>query len=270
MNLANDFTFSQSSLQSYLNCQYQFYLKYMRQLDWPSALLDPWNPAEIERQSGIRFHQLVYNHFLGVPEFELMKHASEDPNPKMAEWLENFKNSIFFNQEDTVFTELSVQTTLARYRFSAKYDLLVLREKEIHIFDWKTSKRPPKSEWLRKRIQTQLYPLLARSTYQQKFSGHKNPTIIFTYWEASYPTETIEFVFDDNELQIAQASILRLAEEIVSKPVESFRRTDRIERCSYCLFRSYCQRPTTDSYNIELEHELLFAEQDLVSEPEKN
>ena len=261
MNLTSDFVFSQSSLQSYLNCQYQFYLKYARQLDWPSALLDPLNAAEIERQSGIRFHQLVYNYFLGVPETDLIRQGREDANPKMTEWLGNFLKSGLFSGDETAYPELSVNASLESFLVSGKFDLLLLDGEKILIFDWKTSKRPPQSEWLRKRVQTQLYPLLARSLHQSRFPGAPIPKIRFTYWEASFPEQSIQFDFEPSDLQRSQGFIIQLASEITSKPLDSFDKTLHTERCAYCLFRTYCQRPETDSYNSELENELLFTEQ---------
>lgn len=269
MTVANDFTFSQSSLQSYLNCQFQFYLKYVRNLDWPSALLDPWNPTEIERQSGIRFHQLVQNHFLGVPEALLNKHAQEDGNPKMTEWLANFLKSAATNEGGSFYPELSVYARIEDFNFSAKFDLLVLDEKKTHIFDWKTSKNPPRTEWLRKRVQTQLYPLLARSAHQKQFPDQIAPAIDFTYWEASFPDKSIHFAFEQSDLQYAEQLICGLASEIVSKPLDSFNKTTRIEKCTYCLYRTYCQRATVNSENTELEQELLFTGQDFVDKPEE-
>lgn len=268
MNLTSDFVFSQSSLQSYLNCEYQFYLKYARQLDWPSALLDPLNAAEVERQSGIRFHQLVYNYFLGVPQADLIRQAREDANPMMTEWLGNFLRSGLFSGDEIAYPELATYASIAGYHLSGKFDLLLLDGSRIHIFDWKTSKRPPKSEWLRKRVQTQLYPLLARSLYQSRFAGEPTPEIRFTYWEASFPEQSIRFEFEPADLQRSQEFILHLAGEITSKPLDSFDKTVHTERCTYCLFRTYCQRPETDSYNSELENDLLFIEQDVSGKEE--
>ncbi|MGB4594703.1 MAG: PD-(D/E)XK nuclease family protein [Anaerolineaceae bacterium] len=270
MTVAKEFTFSQSSMQSYLNCPYQFYLKYVRHLDWPSALLDPWNPAEVERQSGIRFHQLVHNHFLGVKDTLLEKHAQQDSDPKMADWLSNFKNSALIPEGESTYPELLVYASLAGYNFSAKFDLLLLSDKNIHIFDWKTSKCSPKAEWLRKRVQTHLYPLLAISEHQRSFPGNNPLEIIFTYWEASFPDQPIQFTFEQADIQFAQKIVINLASEITAKPLESFNKTARIERCNYCLFRTYCQRPTANSYNLELEHELLFSGQDIIEISEEN
>jgi len=60
------FVFTQSNLQSFLNCPYQFYLRYVLHFQWPAAQARDLLQFEADRLAGARFHQLVHQLFLGV------------------------------------------------------------------------------------------------------------------------------------------------------------------------------------------------------------
>ena len=60
------FSFSQSSLQSFLSCAYQFRLRYLDQLVWPAQLTRDQATFERDRQAGIRLHHLIHQYILGI------------------------------------------------------------------------------------------------------------------------------------------------------------------------------------------------------------
>ena len=53
------FTFSQSSLQDYRDCERRFYLRYIEQLAWPAVDSEPVLENERRKAAGEIFHRLV-------------------------------------------------------------------------------------------------------------------------------------------------------------------------------------------------------------------
>lgn len=259
MNLPESFTFSQSALQAYASCQFHFYLRYGSNLEWPSAMFDPLHPAELERQAGIRFHQLAQNYFLGVDVGILKAFAEQDAHPQMAKWFSSFLDIGFENITGMKFPELSVNASFTHSNFYGKFDLLVIEKTRIEIFDWKTSNKPMQSAWLRNRAQTRLYPLLARTVFEKEFPTEPLPIIHFTYWEAALPESPIRFLFDQAGLVDAENLTMSTVQEILSKDFADFHKTEHLNHCTYCQFRTYCQRSVNEDYNSDLENELLIS-----------
>ena len=59
LELPSTFAFSQSSLQSYVNCPRRFWLAYVEQLSWPALEAQPYDELEQQLKLGGQFHQLV-------------------------------------------------------------------------------------------------------------------------------------------------------------------------------------------------------------------
>ena len=87
MTLPIDFTFSQSSLQDYLDCQRRFELRYIQRLSWPAIEIEPALENERFLRRGSAFHRLVHQHQIGIPEPALTPYAAE---PELASWWEAY------------------------------------------------------------------------------------------------------------------------------------------------------------------------------------
>ena len=67
MNLPDDFVFSQSALQDYVDCPRRFELRYLLDVRWPALETEPALQHEIGMMKGQEFHHLLHQHALGVP-----------------------------------------------------------------------------------------------------------------------------------------------------------------------------------------------------------
>jgi hypothetical protein len=86
--LPDKFTFTQSNLQTYLKCKYQFYLRYIEHFLWPAPATDDMLAFERDRLAGSRFHQLVQQLLLDVPAEALVRSAENDPDSRVRAWFE--------------------------------------------------------------------------------------------------------------------------------------------------------------------------------------
>lgn len=246
MKLPEGFAFSQSNLQDFVDCSYRFYLKNILHAKWPALVVD--NAIDFENHSlaGARFHQLIQQYLIGIPEPILNKLAAVDKETHLYEWWEQFLLHVPPKLIGEKYPEMLLSSHLNGYRLIAKYDLiLILKDApEMIIFDWKTSHNKPKEAWLLERIQTRMYRfILAQSGAPLINQEYIKPEkITMRYWYSQFPETLIQLPYDTVTFEEDLAYFSSLIENILSKPKEAFIKTSNWKKCRYCIYRSYCDR----------------------------
>ncbi len=70
------FSFSQSSLQDYVDCPRRFQLRYIEHLAWPAIETEPLLENERRLREGQQlFHRMVQQHLIGLPVEKLTRMA---------------------------------------------------------------------------------------------------------------------------------------------------------------------------------------------------
>lgn len=279
MTLPADFVFSQSNLQDYRDCPYRFYLRYICHTRWPALAVEDALKFEQLAQSGARFHRLVQQYLLGVPEDRLDALAQSDPNPDLSGWWRNFLEVIPALLDGERFVEATLSSSLAEYRLLAKYDLILVQpNNHLVIFDWKTSQKKPRTDWLEDRIQTRLYLfLLAHSGSVLSCRNEIPPEDIeMRYWYAPFQTQPISLSYDKALFEQDEAFLKKLIGEITGKTVDTFIRTADESRCRFCTYRAHCDRGTIggdledmDTFDLQQPEEMEYLQDfDQISEIE--
>ena len=248
--IPSNFVFSQSSLQTFAYCPRRFYLRYLRKLVWPAQMVSEQNQSK-DRDSGVRFHQLIHQYFLGFELKTLQKIANYDSDGRMADWFENFLQSPYAYLPGSLYPEKSFQTEIAGYQLVAKVDLLQIHENQIKIYDWKTSQKLPKASSLLKQAQSKVYPLVI-----SKAIAPQSQKLSLIYWEANFPDQTIELESNDSDWQKFENEISNQIREIISLKDEEFVMTNDMQKCGWCEYRSFCHRAVSaeqadESYDLE-------------------
>ncbi|MCZ2145844.1 MAG: PD-(D/E)XK nuclease family protein, partial [Anaerolineales bacterium] len=106
--LPDNFTFTQSSLQTFVNCKYQFYLRYIEHFLWPAPATNDMLAFERDRSAGARFHQLVHQLLLGIPAESLVRSAENDPDARVCRWFELFRKSVYPRLSGELYPEYSL------------------------------------------------------------------------------------------------------------------------------------------------------------------
>jgi CRISPR/Cas system-associated exonuclease Cas4 (RecB family) len=239
--LAPGFIFSQSSLQDYSDCPRRFQLRYMDLLQWPAVESEPAMENERRQQAGRLFHRLVQQYFIGVPAEKILLQVS---SPDLQRWWENFTQNPIDLQGYIQHTELTLSTPLGgNFRLIAKYDLVAIKPGiEIIVFDWKTYAKHPRDEFLAARWQTRIYRALMIQAGTLLFGGSSiNPAALtMMYWFAEYPTQPARFPYTAAQYKRDTDALDKLVNEIAS--AKEFPKTDEEKKCSYCVYRSFCDR----------------------------
>jgi len=244
MKLPSNFQFSQSSLQSYVNCPYQFYLRYIQNLAWPALQTSDALEMETHLQQGNRFHSLIHMYFLGLPQERLLEIVLADPLAEMPEWWDLFLGFARQTIKGTCLPEFSLQTEFASASLMAKFDLLNIQDDQLNIYDWKTNFHPIKRSILQKTLQTRIYPFILAKEYQSLNLGHtfSPDQIKMVYWQVNSPEAPIVFDYSSDAYRADELYLEKLVTEILSFEAGDFLKTSDQRRCKFCIYRSLCDR----------------------------
>ncbi|MFO3795845.1 MAG: PD-(D/E)XK nuclease family protein [Anaerolineales bacterium] len=237
--------YSQSMLQDYLECPRRFRLRYLEKLTWPAPQSEPIAAQEQHAEEGMRFHRLVQQYYLGLPEAALARLAT---TPNLRRWWQNFIKSTTRPPRSASETHLLTEATLshplhAEARLIARFDLtLIIPHERLLIVDWKTSLKRPSRLRLESRMQTRLYRFLLVAAGKVWNNGHPlSPNQVeMIYWFPEYPQEPIRFTYSEDEYRRDADWFPALIGEI--EAAQEFPKTEDEKLCRYCAYRSYCAR----------------------------
>jgi CRISPR/Cas system-associated exonuclease Cas4 (RecB family) len=235
-------TLSQSSLQDYVDCPRRFQLRYLERLSYPAAESEPALENEKHQQEGEYFHRLVQQHLIGIPEDKLARLAN---TPNLSRWWDNFisdANLKGLKQASGRYAEAALSSPLGKFRLVAKYDLIALTGDKVCIYDWKTYRKRPKNEWLAIRWQTRIYRalLVQAGAHLNNGKPFEPEQIEMIYWYSEFPAEPAHFSYNATQFKRDWNALEKLADEITT--ASSYPQTDDRQKCSYCPYRSYCDR----------------------------
>ncbi len=240
MNLPDDFTFSQSSLQDYVDCARRFELRYIKQLRYPALEVQHALEYEERMRQGARFHKMAQQYLLDVPDDLLEKSLGDDD--ELAGWWQTFMDYGLAGLPPQRYTEITLQTYLHDYRLIAKYDLLAIEPGgQAVIVDWKTSTFIPSVSSLRRRLQTAVYRYVLAQAGAYLYGETIPPeSIRMIYFFAARDGQRIAFDYSKRQMQADEAELLQLIGDI--QTAQLFPLTEQEKRCRYCRFRSHCNR----------------------------
>ena len=167
---------SQAQLNILEVCPPQFQRLYLDQLGSPIS-------PDIQENIlwGNQFHQLMQQHFLG-----LSIDAFLADNQELKTVVEALLYEVSQQHEITsnVWTEAEHYRVLEKdnYLLTAIYDLLIIKEEQAEILDWKTYLQPQNKKKLEQNWQTRLYLYLLTET-----SNYLPEQIAMTYWFVKIP-----------------------------------------------------------------------------------
>lgn len=237
MLLPDSFVFTQQNLQDYKDCAYRFYLRNILNLDWPAVESEPIREQEVLMLLGTRFHLLCQQYFSGIPAEVLSAQVTQ---PELIMWWQNFLELDLHPTPGGFSVEKLNSIPFAGYRLAAKIDLLFKTDSNVVIYDWKTSQHQPKRQTLLGRMQSKVYPLVISN-----LPSNQNllpESIEMVYWYPAFPQSPVRFVYSSTQKEADQTELELLVGEISSNEKKAFRKTDNLKACSFCRFRSLCDR----------------------------
>lgn len=266
--IPENFQFSQSSLQDYLDCPRRFELLYLLKQDWPALQSEPVLELEAHMEQGKQFHRMVQQHLIGIPQEQLSALAK---GPELQQWWDNYlaANPVDSLPEKRWF-EYRLTAPFGGFRIVAQYDLLAVSPGErAVIVDWKTSRKRPRSEFLKNRMQTRLYPYLLVHGGQELNGGSPflPEQVEMIYWFSGHPLQPEHYHYTRLQFESDRDFLFQLLREIANAADEEFPKTLDVEtQCKFCRYRSLCntgknagdwrQDPSGQTQDVETPTEL--------------
>lgn len=245
MDILEHFEFSQSSLQDYADCRRRFQLRYLQRIAWPAVQAEPVSENEEHIQRGERFHHLIQQYLLGIPEERLARMAAADKDDNLRRWWDNFSTSLPPQISGKKHVEVTLSAPLGSYRLRATYDLVLIQSGEkARIFDWKTSTHRPKRAWLHERLQTRVYPYLLVQAGETLNGGKplQPEAVEMIYWFAEPGQDSEKISYSSEQYEADGQYILGLVNELSALRPDEFTLTDNERTCRFCVYRSLCDR----------------------------
>lgn len=240
MNLPDDFIFSQSSLQDYVDCPRRFQLRYVLRQRWPAPEVDDMLEFEMLAEQGVRFHHLVHQHLAGIAPEILLKHIDD---AELKRWFEAYLRNGLDDVPEQRTPEATLTVTLGDTLLLAKFDLVAAQPGgRALIVDWKTGRRMPREAWLAQRLQTVVYRYVLAAGGESLNNGLAIPPeqIEMVYWYADHDGQTLRYPYDSAQYAADEATLLAVVREINTRDV--FPLTDDVRHCRFCVYRSLCNR----------------------------
>ncbi|HXQ34989.1 MAG TPA: PD-(D/E)XK nuclease family protein, partial [Anaerolineales bacterium] len=205
-------TFSQSSLQDYVDCARRFQLRYLERLSYPAVESEPALENEKHQQEGEYFHRLVQQHLIGIPDEQVSKLAN---TPNLQRWWDNWKDFRNLQNLGSLYTEATLSAPLGNFRLLAKYDLIAINDSKAIIYDWKTYRKRPRNEWLSARMQTRVYRALLVKAGAHLNNGQpfEPEQIEMIYWFADFPNEPARFTYNSAQYKRDWDTFTKLVDE---------------------------------------------------------
>jgi len=262
------FRFSQTNLDIFGQCRRRFFLRYVRRMDWPAAVTVAAEHWEEALERGQLFHQIVQQHALGI-EVEEMVRQSEDA--LLRQWWRNY-----VEQPPTgipageILSEISLVVAVGQYRLLAKFDRLVFaRDGQIFICDWKTGRQQPVAEKYEHHWQTLVYHYVlvegAGALTEARQIAPEEVTLV--YWHAGFPEHNLTISYSPEQHRAAREQIEEVVATISALEGEDdFPKTEQLELCQRCEYRSYCERGREAVADWDIDEEDL--DWDLIPEAE--
>ena len=274
LKLPSTFAFSQSSLQSYVNCPRRFWLAYVEQLSWPALEAAPYDEQEQLLRLGGQLHQLIERAEAGLPT-DLLTEGLDYP---LDEWFESYlRHRPADLPTEVVEVERVLSAPMAveagQFRLAARYDLIAIggegSERRAVVLDWKTNRRVTRRPILQQRMQTLVYPyVLVEASAGLPWGPLAPEQVEMRYWFTAAPADPVSFSYN-GELHAANRDrFARLLDQILSGererdfPKVADTDENRKRYCGYCIYRSRCDRGV-EAGELEEYDEEAFTDEDL-------
>ena len=267
-SVPSSFGCSQSNLAIYHQCRRRFFLRYVRRLDWPAPLTAAAEELERAIGRGQLFHYLVQQDILGMDVSAVVQHHGD---VLLEAWWRNYTlHPPAGIPAGRTFSEIQLSVPLGPYRLRAKFDRVVMgRDGRVWIVDWKTGQQRPQQKACEESWQTLVYRYVLVEAGESLVEGRAiaPDQVSLVYWHASFPDLLRPIGYSRSEHEAAGKRLEAVAAEWAALcQEEDFPRTEDVELCRRCEYRSYCERGRTPADEWEIDEEDL--DWDLIPEAE--
>jgi CRISPR/Cas system-associated exonuclease Cas4 (RecB family) len=246
----NNFLFTQHSLTTFDNCPLKFKKRYIENIKWDSF------KGENEKkrlETGNAFHLMAQRYFLGI---ETGLQEEKDDYQELNKWVSCLKNKFPLLPDEQYFPEYKLRMNTSLLKLEANFDLLIIKDDKIVIWDWKThSGSKNESKLLKKRLvesnQSMVYLFMLKENANLiigKELQHQN--INMYYWQPE-PEGIVAEIHYNQETHESYREILESKiQRIYAYDYSIFNKELYRKHCKFCEFNWFCNKEVVDFQSI--------------------
>lgn len=252
LNIPGHFLFTQYSLATFDNCPLKFRKRYMENLKWNSF---PDENTRRRLEMGNSFHLLAYRHFMGIdPGLDGLTEGFE----QLGGWVESLRKRFKISPEAVYLPEYKLRMAVPSLRLEANFDLLVVKDGRVEIWDWKThggggrDKKGAEGKRLRDSLQTMVYMFVLKE--QSALVAGKElecDKIAMHYWQPDPPMELAEISYSDSLHREFREVLEGKIEHILTYDYAGFDKALYSSHCKYCEFNWFCNNERVDFNRVD-------------------
>ena len=231
----NNFIYSQNSINTYKSCPLKFKYKYIDKINWRQDDIGSREYYE-SLVIGSEFHLLCERYFSNIP-----LGINENTSPKFIKWIEKIKKLLPMCSESShmiYLPEYEIRYSIDGNIITAKYDLIIIKDNSIEIWDWKTENKKVDYKNAQNRIQTIVYMLLAKEVIPKLYNidvDFKN--ISMKYYQPEFEDEPITISYSE---EIHNSYKKRIIDYINMMKESKYLTSKNTNHCKYCEFNKLC------------------------------
>jgi CRISPR/Cas system-associated exonuclease Cas4 (RecB family) len=255
------FLFTQHSLATFKKCPLKFKKRYMENLKWDSI---PDEVIKKNLQIGNDFHLLANRYFSGIDtgvEEEYYEKTGDHQLIELSELVENLKENFKLKPDYKYFPEHKLRIVNEKIKLEANFDLIILKEDSLEIWDWKTkgiqagkTKKRDASRF-KDSLQTKVY-LFVLKEMSQLIAGKEieAENIVMHYWQPDPPEILVSIPYSDSMHKETKTLIEEEMNAIYNYNYDEFFDKKNYEKhCIICEFNWFCNNKKMDINKIREE-----------------
>lgn len=245
------FRYSQNSINTYKSCPLKFKYKYIDKISWKHDDIESRAYYE-SLKTGTEFHLICERHFSNIP-----LGISENTNPKYVRWIEKVKSIVPLVENYEYLPEYEVRLNINGDILQAKYDLVVIKEDSIDIWDWKTENKQVDYKNVESRMQTIVYMFMAKEVMPKLLNKDiSSENIKMKYYQPEYDTDCVTVSYSDKKHSDNKNKIISYIDTIKYTKYDDSQENYKHElvkkknHCEYCEFNKLCN-------NVDIDYSML-------------
>lgn len=249
------FIYSQNSINTYKSCPIKFKYKYIDKINWK---FDDIGSREYYEglKLGREFHLICERYFSNIPL------GIDDKNKdKFGRYIDKIKVLIPINQKSIYLPEYEIRYKLNEDIIIAKYDLIIINQENIEVWDWKTENKKINYKNVESRMQTIVYMLLAKEVIPKIYNLNINAeNIKMKYYQPEFDDKPTIISYTEEKHNINKEKIKEYIKMIKETKYSEGDKEFRFEliknnkHCKFCEFNKLCNNKEVN-YDI-LEEEI--------------
>jgi len=235
------FYFTQNSLNTFSMCGFKFKKKYIDNIKWQNDGNEEFS-SNIE--FGTDFHKIAERYFRGIEVYE----ESFKDNLELYNAYMNLKEYFPIKEEFKYYPEYTIRYAKDNIRLEANIDLIIEKDNEIEIWDWKTNVQGSGEKYIDS-LQTKIYMSVLKSTCKELFNKDFS-NIKMVYFSPERKEEISCITYSDEKYINDEKYVAKLIEKVYNSECNGFSKTKNSKLCKFCEFNVFCNN-IKDEVNYE-------------------